>query len=160
MTYATVSELEGILSTGKKFERILSPTENVYTIINDAAQRLGKGLLPLEEINTRLSAYVSAHPQKASSFRLKQYPRMFRGLVELVLPQQNVDAWADDTEAYAGRSARNLLSVLDVKASEASIKEVYDTFAEAMQYVSVLDFPLFEEFHYFIRLAQYEQLLK
>lgn len=150
--YVTLIELEEMLS-----QVSASNPNEVYRIFQ-ASDFPGKKLRPLEEINKQLGAYVSEHPHEASSFRLEQYPQMFRGLVELVLLPENVDAWVDDREAYAGRSARDLLSVLDVKNSEENIQKVYGTFANAMGKVSVADFPSFDEFHYVVRLAQYEQL--
>ena len=59
--YATVSELEGVLS------RFLREDDKVLTI-NDAAQYLRKDLLPLEEMDKCIDEYVSSHSQEAAAF--------------------------------------------------------------------------------------------
>lgn len=152
--YATVSELETQLS------KHATDNPNDYTpySLSDAAQHLGKDMLPLKKIDRAIAAYIREHSQEASGFKLQTVPRYIRGLVELVLQPENVDGWLQDPEAYEGNSPTDLLSALDQEKMYANTRKIYDTFNDMTAFATVLDFPTFDDVLYITRLTQYEQL--
>ena len=152
-THATLSELEETI-----FGFYAAEDKYIFPAVADVAQHLGKTLLPSEKIDKRISEYASVYSQEAASFRLRTIPRTFRSMVQVALQPEAVDNWAEYKEAYDGSSAIDLLSVLEPQASKKNIQRVYETFSNMRCYLTVLHFPSFEDFHYLMRLAQYEQL--
>ena len=86
-----------------------------------------------------------------------QVPPMVRGLVELVLPPENVDGWLADPAAFDGESALDLLSRpyrSDPAGFSDGVRRVVEVFHRAMQYVSVPDMPTVAEVEAEVRAAQ------
>ena len=91
-----------------------------------------------------------AFPQVESWLRLgpEDVPPVLRDLIGLYLPEENIDAWLQDREAFDGRSALELLSVghdLDPALFARDVERVVDVFYEVLAFATVPPLPTVEE---------------
>lgn len=147
--YATLRELESCALQHRN--DLLGEGKDIGAV----ATRVGKSLRPLDELDKVVAGATDSY---RSSFALQEVPQLWRDIVGLYLPDENVDRWLNNRQAFGGSSARDKLSTLDPIRLSSCVDEVAGVLYEVLGFASVPAIPSKEQLLYVTRLAQAEQL--